>query len=180
MTDHGDFGVREGEIAATLPTRFDAGLWFIGRCRTPWTRRDQCPKSGADSAVECALEIDALWAPGLERIGERAHLWALYFMDRGPRHVLVQRPRHSGERRGVFALRSPARPNPIALSLVRLLRVEPARFGATRLVVTGLDCLDGTPLIDLKPDRTLFKPIAPPQKGDFETGQVQMCKKIDD
>ena len=39
--------------------------------------------------------------------------------------------------------------------------------------------LDGTPLIDLKPDRTLFKPIAPPQKGDYETGQVHMCKKID-
>lgn len=151
MTDHGDFGLRDGEVAAVTPIGFDAGLTFIGRCRTPWRRRDQCPKSGAGSDVECALEIDAPWVAGLERIGERTLLWALYFMDRGPRHVLVQRPRHSGERRGVFALRSPARPNPIALSRVRLLRIEPARFGATALIVTGIDCLDGTPLIDVKP-----------------------------
>jgi len=57
----------------------------------------------------------------------------------------VQAPRH-GERRGTFALRSPVRPNPIAMSVVRLTHVE-----GTRLSVVGLDCLDGTPLIDVKP-----------------------------
>ena len=61
--------------------------------------------------------------------------------------------------------RSPVRPNPIGTSIVKLEAVE----GST-LLVRGLDCLDGTPLIDLKPDRTPFKPIAPPQRGDFETG----------
>ncbi|MGO7550629.1 TrmO family methyltransferase, partial [Rhizobium leguminosarum] len=59
----------------------------------------------------------------------------------------------------------PVRPNPIGTSIVRLEAVE----GAV-LLVLGLDCLDGTPLLDLKPDRTLFTPIAPPQPGDFETG----------
>ena len=55
-------------------------------------------------------------------------------------------PRHYGVQRGTFALRSPARPNPIAMSVVRLLRLDGAR-----LEVVGLDCLDGTPLLDLKP-----------------------------
>jgi tRNA (Thr-GGU) A37 N-methylase len=57
------------------------------------------------------------------------------------------------------------RPNPIGTSIVTLVAVEGAM-----LHVRGLDCLDGTPLLDLKPDRTLFRPIAPPQAGDFQTG----------
>ena len=73
------------------------------------------------------------------------HLVVLYFMDQARRDLLVQAPRH-GERRGTFALRSPVRPNPIAMSVVRLVRIE-----GTTLTVVGLDCLDGTPLIDIKP-----------------------------
>ena len=61
------------------------------------------------------------------------------------RDVDVSTPRH-GERRGTFALRSPVRPNPIAMSVVRLVGVE-----GTNLSVVGLDCLDGTPLVDIKP-----------------------------
>jgi tRNA (Thr-GGU) A37 N-methylase len=67
-------------------------------------------------------------------------------MDKAPRDLVLQVPGHYGVRRGTFALRSPARPNPIAMSVVRLIKVE----GAT-LTVVGLDCLDGTPLIDIKP-----------------------------
>ena len=74
-------------------------------------------------------------------------------MDRAPRNLVRQVPRHYGVPRGVFALRSPARPNPIALSVVALLGVD-----GTRLSVRGLDCLAGTPLIDLKPDRSAFSP----------------------
>jgi len=59
---------------------------------------------------------------------------------------VLQKPRHYGELRGTFALRSPVRPNPIAASVVRLLAIE-----GCRLTVVGLDCLDGTPLIDIKP-----------------------------
>ncbi len=66
-------------------------------------------------------------------------------MDQARRDLLVQSPRH-GTRRGTFALRSPVRPNPIAMSVVRLVGIEGAN-----LKVVGLDCLDGTPLIDLKP-----------------------------
>jgi tRNA-Thr(GGU) m(6)t(6)A37 methyltransferase TsaA len=67
-------------------------------------------------------------------------------MDKARRDLALQVPRHYGEQRGTFALRSPARPNPIAMSVVRLLKVE-----GTRLSVQGLDCLDDTPLIDIKP-----------------------------
>ena len=58
----------------------------------------------------------------------------------------MQSPRHYAEQRGTFALRSPVRPNPIAVSVVRLLRID-----GNRLTVVGLDCLDGTPLLDIKP-----------------------------
>ena len=67
-------------------------------------------------------------------------------MDKSRRDLVLQVPRHYRVGRGTFALRSPARPNPIAMSVVRLLGVE-----GTRLKVVGLDCLDDTPLVDLKP-----------------------------
>ena len=67
-------------------------------------------------------------------------------MDQARRDLVVQAPRHYGEPRGTFALRSPVRPNPIAASVVKLVEVD-----GPRLSVVGLDCLDGTPLLDLKP-----------------------------
>ena len=72
----------------------------------------------------------------------------LYWLHRSRRDLVLQSPAHADRPRGTFALRSPVRPNPIGLARVRLLRRE----GAT-LVVRGLDCLDGTPLLDIKPDR---------------------------
>ena len=67
-------------------------------------------------------------------------------MNRSRRDLVLQVPRHYGVGRGTFALRSPARPNPIAMSMVRLVRID-----GTTLSVVGLDCLDDTPLIDIKP-----------------------------
>lgn len=140
------FGIRPGEVAVPLPDRFDAQVYFIGRIRTPWTHRDDCPKNGRESDVLCHIEVDPRWAAGLTGIGSCSHLLVLYWMDRARRDLVLQAPRHYGELRGTFALRSPVRPNPIAASVVRLVGVE-----GTRLAVVGLDCLDGTPLIDLKP-----------------------------
>ena len=137
--------IREGEIAVALPDTFDAGVYFIGRIRTPWTRRDDCPKNARGSDAECTIELDPRYAAALDGVADCTHLVLLYFMDRARRDLLVQAPRH-GERRGTFALRSPVRPNPIAMSVVRLVRVA-----GTTLTVVGLDCLDGTPLIDIKP-----------------------------
>ena len=141
MSEH----IRDGEIATTLPDAFDAGLYFIGRIRTPWTMRGECPRNARGSDAVCTIELDPRYAAALEGVATCTHLIVLYFMHEARRDLVVQVSRHSG-RRGTFALRSPVRPNPIALSMARLVRIE-----GTTLSVVGLDCLDGTPLIDIKP-----------------------------
>lgn len=131
-----------------LPGHADATLVFIGRLRTPWSRREDCPRQGdRDAGPLCRAEIDPRWRDGLKGIEANSHVQLLYWMDRARRDLVMQRPR-DGEPRGAFSLRSPVRPNPIASSLVRLEGVE-----GTTLLVRGLDCLDGTPLLDVKPDR---------------------------
>ncbi len=142
-----EFDIRPGEIAVALPERFDAGVYFIGTIRTPWKTRAECPKNPREAGdTRCTIELDARYARALEGVEKSTHLVAVYFMDRARRDLVVQVPRHLGEARGTFALRSPVRPNPIAISVVKLLKRE-----GTKLTVTGLDCLDGTPLLDLKP-----------------------------
>jgi tRNA-Thr(GGU) m(6)t(6)A37 methyltransferase TsaA len=138
--------IREGEIAVALPDTFDAGVYFIGRIHTPWTRRDECPKNARGSDAECTVELDPRYAAGLDGVAGCSHLVLLYFMHQARRDLMVQAPRHHPEPRGTFSVRSPVRPNPIAMSVVKLVRVE-----GTKLTVIGLDCLDGTPLIDIKP-----------------------------
>jgi tRNA-Thr(GGU) m(6)t(6)A37 methyltransferase TsaA len=140
------FGIREGEVAIDLPGQFDAGVYFIGRIRTPWTRREDCPKNARESDAVCTIEIDPRYAQGLAGVESCSHLLVLYWMDRARRDLVLQVPRHYGEQRGTFALRSPARPNPIAASIATLKGIE-----GRVLSVVGLDCLDGTPLIDIKP-----------------------------
>jgi tRNA-Thr(GGU) m(6)t(6)A37 methyltransferase TsaA len=140
------FEIRPGEQAIDLPAKADAEVYFVGRIRTPWTRRDDCPKNARESDAVCRIEVDPRWAPALKDVETCSHLVVLYWMDKARRDLALQVPQHYGEQRGTFALRSPARPNPIALSVVRLLKVE-----GTQLLVQGLDCLDDTPLIDIKP-----------------------------
>jgi len=140
------FGIREGEVTIALPAQFDASVYFIGRIRTPWTRREDCPKNGRESTAVCTIEVEPRYAAALTGVESCSHLLVLYWMDKARRDLVLQVPRHYGEQRGTFALRSPARPNPIAASVVTLLQIAD-----NRLSVIGLDCLDGTPLIDLKP-----------------------------
>ncbi len=108
------FGIWEGEVAVELPDRFDAHLYFIGRVRTPWTRRGECPKNARESDAVCTLEVDPRFAAALTGVETCSHLLVLYWMDRSPRNLVLQNPGRRGELRGTFALRSPARPNPIA------------------------------------------------------------------
>jgi tRNA-Thr(GGU) m(6)t(6)A37 methyltransferase TsaA len=140
------FGIRPGEVAVDLPEKFDAGVYFIGRIRTPWTLRDACPKNARESDAVCSVEVDPRWRQALAGIETCTHVLVLYWMDKARRDLVRQVPRHLGEARGTFALRSPVRPNPIAASVARLVRVADLT-----LSVVGLDCLDGTPLVDLKP-----------------------------
>ena len=146
MQQDDPYGIRPGEAAVALPDRFDAEVYFIGRIRTPWRTRDDCPKNARESDAVCRIEVEARWATALTGIETCSHLLVLYWMHRARRDLVLQAPRHYGEPRGTFALRSPVRPNPIAASVVRLTGVD-----GTTLSVVGLDCLDGTPLLDLKP-----------------------------
>ena len=138
--------VREGEVTVELPKRFDASLYFIGRIRTPWMRREDCPKNAREAQAACTIELEPRWTEGLKGIETCSHIVILYWMDKSRRDLVLQVPRHYGEQRGTFALRSPARPNPIAMSVARLLKVD-----GPRLSVVGIDCLDRTPLLDIKP-----------------------------
>jgi tRNA-Thr(GGU) m(6)t(6)A37 methyltransferase TsaA len=141
-----DFGVWEGEVTTDLPDKFNASLYFIGRIHTPWKQRKDCPKNARQSDAVCTVVLDPRWSAGLQDVATCSHIVLLYWMDKSPRNLVLQVPGHAGVPRGTFALRSPARPNPIAMSVVQLKRID-----GNNLSVVGLDCLDGTPLIDIKP-----------------------------
>jgi tRNA (adenine37-N6)-methyltransferase len=142
-----DYDIRPGEVTVDIPETFDGGLYFIGRIHTPWKTRAECPKRGdPENGPVCRIEIDPLWRPALDGIDLNQQMQVLYWMDRARRDLVRQSPRSDGKTRGTFSLRSPVRPNPIASSTVTLIGIED---GA--VLVKGLDCLDGTPLIDLKP-----------------------------
>jgi tRNA-Thr(GGU) m(6)t(6)A37 methyltransferase TsaA len=146
MSGDNPYGVRPGEVSAPLPEDFDAGLYFIGRIRTPWAGREECPKNASESDAACTVEVDDRWAAALSGLETCSHIIVLYWMDQARRDLVFQVPAHYGTGRGTFALRSPVRPNPIALSVARLIGVK-----GTKVSVCGLDCLDNTPLLDLKP-----------------------------
>lgn len=147
--------VRAGESIVDLPAATDAGLYFIGRIRTPWTDPMDCPKQG-DRTVgpDCRIEIDARWQPLLARVADRPVLQIIYWLHLARRDLAMQTPRNDGRVCGTFSLRSPLRPNPLGISSVHLVGVD-----ATGLTVRGLDCVDGTPLIDLKPDPSIWEPM---------------------
>jgi tRNA-Thr(GGU) m(6)t(6)A37 methyltransferase TsaA len=124
-----------------------------------------CPRQGRADGPVCRIEIFPPWIDALDGVAEYARLEVLYWLHRSRRDLVLQSPRDDGTVRGTFSLRSPVRPNPIGTAIATLVGIE----GAS-LLVRGLDCLDGTPLLDIKPDRTLFVPLAPPTPGDAEVG----------
>jgi len=157
--------IRAAERAVEWPEAADAGLVFIGRIRTPWTSRMDCPRQGRRDGPTCRIEVFPPWDQALAGVAEYETLEILYWLHRSRRDLVLQSPKSDGTTRGTFSLRSPVRPNPIGTSMVALLGIE----GST-LLVRGLDCLDGTPLVDIKPDRCAFTPVAPPTPGDSDVG----------
>jgi tRNA-Thr(GGU) m(6)t(6)A37 methyltransferase TsaA len=142
----GKSDARPGEVAIDLPDKIDAGLYFIGRIRTPFKSRTDCPKNTAESNAIGRVEVDPRYAAGLKDLALYSHVILLYWMDEARRDLIEQVPAHLGSPRGTFALRSPVRPNPIALAVVELLGIDGAN-----LTVRNIDCIDGTPLLDIKP-----------------------------
>ncbi len=148
------FEKRDGEIAlATDPSAMspDGHVVFIGRIRSPWKSRANCPKNMAaarERGLTATVEINEAFRPGLEGLGGASHLVILSWFHHAPRNLIVQKPRHASEAKGVFALRSPARPNPVGLHVAKLLALDAA---AGLLTLDAIDVLDGTPVIDMKP-----------------------------
>ena len=148
------FETREGEVKLAADPGSapgDATVVFIGRIRSPWTDRTTCPKnmSAARAAGRPAeLLVDEAYRQGLDGLGGTSHVVILTWLHHSPRDLIVQKPRHASAARGVFALRSPARPNPVGLHVARLLAVD--RDGGI-LSLDAIDVLDGTPVIDIKP-----------------------------
>jgi tRNA-Thr(GGU) m(6)t(6)A37 methyltransferase TsaA len=119
----------------------------IGVVRSPYTDTAQVPKGlGAEHKAEGVLELHGPFEPGLADIDGFSHLYVLWVFDRVSGYDLSATPPCDDRSHGVFATRSPRRPNPIGLTVVELLRRE-----GPRLFVRGLDMLDGTPIVDLKP-----------------------------
>jgi tRNA-Thr(GGU) m(6)t(6)A37 methyltransferase TsaA len=157
--------IRKAEIAVEMPPPTDAGLVFIDRIHTPWTSRMETPRQVRTDGPMCRIEVFEPWVQALDSLAQFERIEVLYWLHLSRRDLVMQSPASDGTSRGTFSLRSPARPNPIGTAVAHLVAIE----GAI-VMVRGLDCLDGTPLLDLKPDRTLFRPIAPPQAGDFQVG----------
>lgn len=119
----------------------------IGTVRTPFTDTSQIPKGlGAAHRAEGVLEVSAELEAGLADIEGFSHLYVIWVFDRVEGVELTASPPADDRPHGVFATRSPQRPNPIGLTVVELLGRE-----GCRLRVAGVDMLDGTPILDIKP-----------------------------
>lgn len=144
---------RPGEVSLSFdPARIadDAQLRFIGRLRSPWARGN-CPKNlreAREQGGDFRAEIDPPFRQGLQGLTVGMPVILLYWTGQARRDMIVLHPAHREAPTGVFALRSPSRPNPIAVAAVRLLAVDQA---AGQLEVDALDAFDGTPLLDIKP-----------------------------
>ena len=117
----------------------------IGIIHSPYKQRGEAPRQGRLTKTEVTLEIFPPFNNALKDISRCSHLIVLYWCHQADREMLLSRPPLSPVEVGVFASRSPHRPNPIAFCVADLVRDE-----ENRLIVTGVDALDGSPLLDIK------------------------------
>lgn len=121
----------------------------IGTLRTPWHRLEECPRNGRQPspAPLCSAVVMPKFVAGLRSLEGFSHLIVLYWLHQAAEPRLMFTPPFDAGPRGVFASRAPWRPNPIGLSVVAFEGFE----AADTLKLRFLDCLDGTPLLDIKP-----------------------------
>ncbi len=118
----------------------------IGTVHSPYRTVDDAPHQGRNSENISEIVVNDEYRPGLRDVRDHAHLIVLSWFDRSDRTSLTATPPHTGIEHGVFATRSPNRPNPIGLCVVDLIGCEDGV-----LTVKGLDAIDGTPILDIKP-----------------------------
>jgi tRNA (adenine37-N6)-methyltransferase len=148
----------------------------IGVIHTPFTQPDGMPiqPSGA-AGVLGTIEVFDEYRPGLKDLDGFSHLILLYHFHRSPGFQLMVVPFMDAEPRGLFATRAPRRPNPIGLSVVRLLAVENGV-----LQIENIDVLDGTPLLDIKPYVPRFDAPGPVQTGWLDVTGDQVHRHVSD
>ncbi len=118
----------------------------IGLVHSEYTHQGAAPRQGRLRDVEAVIEIFEEYEAGLNDIETCTHLFVLYWLDRADRSRLSATPPGEDKTHGVFSTRSPHRPNPIGIGIVDLVRRD-----GRRLIVRGLDALDMTPVLDIKP-----------------------------
>jgi tRNA-Thr(GGU) m(6)t(6)A37 methyltransferase TsaA len=124
-------------------------LCIVGRARTQWTRREDAPhQPSAAATARGILVIDPAYREGLRDLETFGRIWILFLFDRSRGWASRVKPPRGGPKRGVFATRAPNRPSQIGLTATRLVRIDVV---AGEVEVEGIDLLDGTPIIDLKP-----------------------------
>jgi tRNA-Thr(GGU) m(6)t(6)A37 methyltransferase TsaA len=134
-------------MAAELETGLE--IRIIGHARTPWRRREDAPhQPSAAPESEGVIEIAPEYRAALADLGSLARIWVIFYFDRSSGWGPLVRPPRGGPKRGVFATRAPNRPSQIGMTNVAVREVDVA---AGTIRVQGIDLLDGTPVLDLKP-----------------------------
>jgi tRNA-Thr(GGU) m(6)t(6)A37 methyltransferase TsaA len=118
----------------------------IGQIRTPYQTLADCPRNIVIDGPACQLVLAENYTEGLFGLKAGNRILILYWMDKATSSQLQQPSRRTGETKGVFALRTPQRPNPIGAAEVSIEKITD-----NTITVNGLDCLDNTPLLDIKP-----------------------------
>lgn len=125
----------------------DVRYRVIGVIHSPFTDRQRTPIQSVFSSARGRVEVHAQYSEGLEGLAEFSHVYLLYHFHQASQGPLMETPFLDGERpRGIFSIRHYNRPNPIGLSIVEIEKIE-----GNILFIKGIDVLDGTPLLDLKP-----------------------------
>ncbi len=129
----------------------DAEVTFIGTLSTDWapgTAPKNLTAARARGGGGGSITLLPAYRPGLLALKVGQAIWLILWFDRARRDLIIQAPRHADGPRGTFALRSPVRPNPIALEMVRITGLDPE---AGRIEIDATDAFDGTPVLDIKP-----------------------------
>ncbi len=126
----------------------DQGLKIhpIGIIRTPFKSSKAVPIQSIKSNAQGYIELSEEFCDGLKSLDGFSHIILLYWFHRAKAPKMQMKPYLDTESHGIFAIRAPSRPNPIGISIVKLTRIE-----GVRLYIEGVDMLDGTPLLDIKP-----------------------------
>lgn len=135
----------------------------IGLIHSPYREKEDIPCQGCRSKMTGVVEVFPDYAEGLKDVEGFSHLILIYYFHKASETKLIAKPFLDDQPRGIFAIRGPSRPNHIGLTVVKLLKTE-----GNQLTVANIDCLDGTPLLDIKPYIPEFD-----EKSDIKIGWLE-------